>query len=138
MTEKTYEEELYKSFDKEKVLILKNLNSFLRQVPPEAIRVNIIISPNQEGDGSFCIHGGLNGPNLYVLNKQVEDWNTIIVIKNTSLGFDLDFPMLDPFSLDFYANDVIDQVFIKWFDDHWNEIDDSKITVAISIYSDHI
>lgn len=138
MTEKTYKEELYKSFDKEKDLILRNLNSFLQQVPPEAIRVNIIISPNQEGDGSFCIHGGLNGPNLYVLNKQVEYWNTIIVIKNTSFGFDLDFPMLDPFSLDFYANDVIDQVFIKWFDDHWNEIDDSKITVAISIYSDHI
>lgn len=138
MTEKAYKEELNKSIDKEKDLILRNLNSFLQQVPPEAIRVNIIISPSQDGDGSFCIHGGLNGPNLYVLNKQIEDWNTIIVIKNTSLGFDLDFPMLDPFSLDFYANDVIDQVFIKWFDDHWNEIDDSKISVAISIYSDHI
>jgi hypothetical protein len=138
MTEEEYIKELYKAFDKEKTSILSNLNSFLQQIPQEAVRVNIIISPSQDGEGDFCIHGGLNGPNLYVINKKIEKLNTIIEIKHTAKGFDLDFPMVDPFSIDFYVNDIIEKVFAKWFDDNWDEIDDSNVKVAISIYSDHI
>lgn len=138
MTEDEYTKKLLESFDREKNSILSNINSFLQKIPEKAVRVNIIISSSQDGEGDFCIHGGLNGPDLYVLNKKVEDWTNILDIKHGVNGFEPDFPMVDPFSIDFYVNDVIEKVFIKWFDDNWDKIDDSQVNVAISIYSDHI
>lgn len=138
MTEEDYKKKLIEALDREKVSIILNLNSFLQKIPSEAVRVNIIISPSQDGEGDFCIHGGLNGPDLYVLNKEAEDWTNILDIKHGTNGFEPDFPMVDPFSVDFYVNDIIEKVFAKWLDDHWSEIDDSKVSVGISIYSDHI
>lgn len=72
MSEEDYKIELNKALYREKSSILSNINSFLQKIPLEAVRINIIISPNQDGEGDFCIHGGLNGPDLYVLNKKVE------------------------------------------------------------------
>ena len=138
MTEENYKVELIKSLDRESKSILANINSFLQKIPSEAIRVNIIISPSQDGEGGFCIHGGLNGPNLYGLNKRVENWTNILDIKDGINGFEPDFPMVDPFSVNFYVNDIIEKVFAKWLNNHWDEIDDSKVGVGISIYSDHI
>tara|TARA_R110002050_G_scaffold219229_1_gene355170 strand:+ start:1035 stop:1451 length:417 start_codon:yes stop_codon:yes gene_type:complete len=138
MTKENYIKELTKAFNCEKNSILSNLNSFLQKIPPEAVRVNIIISPSQDGEGDFCIHGGLNGPDLYVLNKKVEDWTNILEIKHGTDGFKPDFPMVDPFSIDYYVNDLIEKEFVKWYDSNYNEIDDSKVNVGISIYSDHI
>ncbi len=138
MTKENYIKELTKAFEKEKTTILSNLNFFLQKIPSEAVRVNIIIAPSQDGDGEFSIHGGLTGPNLYGLNKKIEDWTNILEIKNGPNGFEPDFPMVDPFSIDYYVNDIIEQVFAKWFDSNFNEIDVSKVNVAITIYSDHI
>lgn len=78
------------ALNREKHSILSIINSFLQKIPLEAVRVNINISPSQDGEGDFCIHGGLNGPNLYVLNKTVHDWTnipfaaaSIITLKNS-------------------------------------------------------
>lgn len=138
MTKENYIKELIKSLNREKSSIISNLNSFFNKIPPEAVRVNIIISPSQDGEGDFCIYGDLNGPDLYVLNKKVENWTNILEIKNGENGFEPDFPMVDPFSIDYYVNDLIEKEFIKWYDLNYSEIDDSKINVGISIYSDHI
>lgn len=100
------------------------------------MRINIIISTSQDGEGDFCIHGGLNGPNLYGLNKKVEDWTRILEITHGMNGFEPDFTMLDPFSIDFYANDVIGEVCTEWIINHWGQIDESKTNVAISVYSE--
>ncbi len=138
MTEEDYKNKLIEALDREKDAMLSNLNSFLQNIPPEAVRVNIIIASSQDGEGDFCIHGGLNGPNLYGLNKKVEDWTSILDIKHGVNGFEPDFPMVDSFSIDFYVNDIVEKVFVQWFDDNYSEIDDSKVNVGISIYSDHI
>lgn len=138
MTEEDYKNELREALDREKASILSNLSSFLQKIPPEAVRVNIIISPSQDGEGDFCVHGGLHGSNLYELNKKVEDWTNILDIKHGLNGFEPDFPMVDPFSVDYYVNDIIEKVFAKWLDSYWSEIDSSKVKVGISIYSDHI
>lgn len=138
MNEEEYKNKLIKALDREKISILSNLNSFLQKIPSEAVRVNIIISPSQDGEGDFCIHGGLNGPDLYVLNKKVEEWTNILDIKHGIHGFEPNFPMVDPFSVDFYANDIIEKVCTKWIHDHWSEIDDSKDKVAIAVYGDSI
>ena len=57
---------------------------------------------------------------------------------NGTNGFEPDFPMVDPFSVAFYINDIIEKTCFSWINSHWEEIDDSKIDVGISIYSDHI
>lgn len=138
MTEEEYKNKLIEALDREKNSILSNINSFLQKIPAEAVRINIIISPSQDGEGDFCIHGGLNGPNLYSLNKKIEDWTSILEIKHSTKGLEPNFPMVDPFSTDYYVNDIIEKVCIKWIDDRWDEIDDSKVNVAISMYSNHI
>ena len=46
--------------------------------------------------------------------------------------------MVDPNSIDYYVNDLIEKEFVKWFNSNYSEIDDSKINIGISIYSDHI
>ena len=138
MTEENYRKELIDSLNREKNSIISNINAFLQKIPTEAVRVNIIISPRQDGEGQFDIHGGLNGPDLYVLNKKVEDWTSILDITHRINGFEPNFPMVDPFSIEYYVNDIIDEVCSKWINDNWNEIDDSKVNVGISIYSDHV
>lgn len=138
MTIENYTKELIEALNREKDSILSNINSFLQKIPTEAVRVNIIISPSQDGEGDFCIHCGLNGPNLYVLNKTVEDWTNILDIKHGINGFEPNFPMVDPFSVEFNTNDIIEKTCIEWINSHWEEIDDTKVDVAISMYSDHI
>jgi hypothetical protein len=138
MTEENYKKELIEALNKEKTSILTNLNAFLQKIPFEAVRINIIISFSQDGEVDFCIHGGLDGPNMYHLNTKVEDWTNILDIKHGTNGFEPDFPMVDPFSIEFEINEVVVASFIEWFDDNWSEIDNSKVNVGIVIYSDHI
>lgn len=138
MTEENYKTELINSLNREKSSIISNINSFLQKIPIEAVRVNIIISPGQDGEGQFDIHGGLNGPDLYVLNKKVQDWTNILDIRHGINGLEPDFPIVDSFSVEYYVNDIIEEVCTKWINDNWNQIDSSKVNVGISIYSDHI
>ena len=138
MTKENYIKQLIEALDRDKNSIILNINSFLQKIPKEAVRINIIISPNQDGEGDFCIHGGLNGPDLYHLNKKVEDWTKILEIKHGIEGLIPDYPMVDPNSIDYYVNDLIEKEFVKWFNSNYSEIDDSKINIGISIYSDHI
>ncbi len=138
MTEEEYRFQLIKALNREKSSILSNINSFLQKIPSEAVRVNIIIAPNQDGKGGFCIHGGLNGPNLYHLNQNVFDWTRILEIKQGIDGFEPDVPMLNPLTTDFNVNDILEKICFEWIDHHWNEIDDAHVKVAITIYSDYI
>ena len=138
MTEENYRIELLKVLNQEKNSIISRINSFLQKIPQEAVRVNIIIFPGQDGEGEFTIHGGLNGPNLYTLNKKVEDWTQIFDVKCGPNGYEPKIPIVDPHSIDYYVNDIIKEICTKWINDNWNLLDTSKVKVAISIYSDHI
>lgn len=138
MTEENYRKELINALNREKESIISNINSFLQKIPTEAVRINIIISPGQDGEGEFSIYGGLNGPDLYVLNKKIEEWTWIIEVKHGPNGYEPNVPMVDPFSIEYDVNDIIEEIIIKWINDYWDEIDDSKVEVGISIYSDHL
>ena len=124
--------------DEHSKTITSNINYFLNRIPEEAVRVNLIISRRMGTLIDFCIHGGLNGPNLYHFNKRVMDWTHIFDFRAELIFGELyEFNIHDSMTESDIIR-IIEETVSNWIDDNKSQIDTSTVKVAISIYCDNI
>jgi hypothetical protein len=69
-----------------------------------------MIFPDQDGEGTFGVRVSLTGPDLYVLNKAIEEFADIIDVKHTPTGLEPNVPLMDPFDSNFEVNDALSDV----------------------------
>ncbi len=136
MEENEYKIELRKVLDENSANAIKRLNSTLKIIPEKSKSIELMIFPDQDGEGTFGVRISLTGPDLYVLNKAIEDYANIIDVKHTSNGLEPNVPMMDPFDSNFEVNDALSDIVGEWLKSIWNQAEARNINLPVTIVAD--
>ena len=116
--------------------VIAKWKKVMSMLPDEAKAVEITISPTQDGDGIFDIFVSLDGPDLYVLNKKIEDHFKLFSPVHTLNGVEPHIPEVDPFDVDFEVNDTVVDTVLPWLEGLWAEVRPSALSVPVGIYGE--
>lgn len=100
---------------------LDQLRAIAQALPPQTRALQIGVHPNAEPDGAFTVIVHLDGPDLFALNRSVQQWRTLFEVLTVPSGFAPAVPMFDPFDQPFPVNDVIVDTVIIWLRALWSE-----------------
>ena len=136
MEESKYKIELRKVLDENSSSALVNLNATLQSLPDKTKSVEIMIFPDQDGEGTFGVRISLSGPDLYVLNKTIENSADLINVIHTPDGLKPNVPLMDPFDSSFEVNDTLSDFVGDWLTSIWNQVDTENFSLPVTIVAD--
>lgn len=136
MNQERFTQELEDVLSKHDEFAIQRISKVLSILPIETKSVSIMVSPNQDGDGCFSVFLSLDGHDLYVLNKQIQDYFEIFSPKYSNSGLNPYIPIVDPFNVDFDVNDIVADIVVKWLILLWKNIKSDNINVPVFIYID--
>ena len=119
MTSDQFQKELLFELNKHESLTIRKIEKLLEHIPEKAKVLEFSISPSEDGDGIFGIYANVDGPDLYVLNKTMQDYAAIFNIKHTPEGIIPYVPTVDPFDEEFDVNDSVVECVSKWIKTIW-------------------
>jgi hypothetical protein len=73
----------------------------LALVPANARQVTLDIFVDQDGEGLLNVRVGLDGPDLFVLNRAIESRAQLFSTRMTPAGLVPNLPLMDPFNEEF-------------------------------------
>lgn len=136
MEESEYKIELRKVLDENSSSALVNLNNTLQSLPEKTKSVELMIFPDQDGEGTFGVRVSLSGPDLYVLNKAIEDSADLINVIRSPEGLKPNVPLIDPFDSSFEVNIVLYEVVGDWLKTLWKKANNENINFPVTIIAD--
>jgi len=136
MEENEYKIELRKVLDENSSSALINLNTIMQSLPEKTKSIELMIFPDQDGEGTFGVRVSLSGPDLFVLNKAIEDSADIISIIHTPEGLKPNVPLMDPFDSSFEVNNVLSDVVGDWLKSVWDKANNEKLNLPVTIVAD--
>lgn len=136
MEEKEYSIALRNVLDENSTIVLKKLNTVLKSIPEKTKSIEIVVFPDQDGEGTFDIRLTLTGPDLYVLNKAIQDSADLFDVIHTSEGLKPSVPLMDPFDSSFEVNNVLADVVAEWIQSIWNQSDKDHIEIPVYIVAE--
>lgn len=114
---------------------VSRLEAVMRQIPSQARELTIDIHVDQDGEGFLGVRVSLDGPDLYVLNKHIEENAQLFETKMTSSGLNPPLPLMEPNEEDFSVQYVLTDIGVEWVSTVWKKIDQSRYDRPASIVS---
>lgn len=111
----------------------EKLNIVLNNIPEKAISINLEIFTSQDREGFFSVGVNLDGPDLYVLNKAIREYVDIFDPKYTENGIEPYIPTVDPFEIEYEANDTVVDCVANWLREIWDNVNKENITIPVYI-----
>ena len=136
MEENEYKIELRKVLDENSSNAIKNLNATLKSLPEKTKSIEMVIFPDQDGEGTFGVQVSLTGPDLYVLNKAISSTASLIDVIHTSEGLKPNVPLMGSFDSSFEVNDALVDVVGDWLKSIWSQSDNESIKLPVTIIAD--
>jgi len=110
----------------------RRIGEILARIPAKARSLDLEVFPSQDGDGFFGVRASFDGPDLYVLNKPIDQFADIIEPKYTEAGVVPAIPLLDTPNAGFAVNDVVVDSVATWLKSVWESLDSSaRIPVRV-------
>lgn len=131
MTEQQYIIELQNALQIQRDSVIHNLNFVLTRIPETTKKISINIFLPQDIDGSFTVRISLQGPDLYVLNKQIDDIANIFDVKRTAEGFVPYVPIIEDVEFDAYK--IICSCAIDWLKSIWIESKHQHVSIPVDL-----
>ncbi len=118
MTKQDYQDALRRVLDAHTETALRKLEGVFAQLPDKAREIQFGIFPDQGGEGTFSVVIGLEGPDLYVLNKAIDEHRCLFDVVHGEDGLCPSVPM---FSREppFCVQDVIADAAAGWIEALW-------------------
>jgi len=137
MEQQEYINQLEKELQNHKDRVILQLRRIIGMIPEKANELTLDIHPGQENDGYFEIQASLEGPDLFTLNKQIEDVASIFDVKYGANGFEPPIPMVDSDSVDWDVYLVSCKTSMEWLKKIWDEnFQDIKLPTSIVVADD--
>ena len=136
MKETEYKLELRRVLDENSKMTLANLNATLRAIPKAAESIELMIFPDQDGEGTFSVNVSLTGPDLYVLNNSIKETAELISVIHTPNGLQPNVPLMDPFDSEFEVNDALCDTVGEWLETIWINSDKHLTNLEVTIVAD--
>lgn len=105
------------------------------RLPEKAREIQFGIFPDQDGEGTFSVVIGLDGPDLYVLNKAIEGHRHLFDVVHGETGLTPPVPMVarDP---GFCVQDAIADTAADWIEALWERAGRAVSPLPACIYAD--
>jgi len=97
----------------------RRLEAVVERTPSRARALSIEIFTAQDGDGFFGVRAAFDGPDLFVLNKPIDDVAELIEPKYTDGGVVPPIPLVEPRTVTFPVNDVVVDTVAAWLKTVW-------------------
>ncbi|MCE7995699.1 MAG: hypothetical protein HEP71_27215 [Roseivirga sp.] len=136
MEEDDYIIELRRVLDENSAVAVNNLNLTIQSLPEKTHSIVLMISPDQDGEGTFGVRVSISGPDLYVLNKAIKSTADLINIIHTPEGVKPNVPLMDPDDSSFEVNDILSDEVGDWLKSVWDQADNDSINLPVTIESD--
>lgn len=119
MTETEYRAVLHDTLKSHTQAALDLILQIKNNLPEKAKTAEFGIHPNQDEDGLFSVMVHLCGPDLYVLNKSIEQYRELFDVKFTGGELQPNVPVFDSGDVSFSINDLIVEIGIDWVKTLW-------------------
>lgn len=136
MNQEKFKKELAQTLSKHNENAIQRINKVLSILPDKTKSISIMVSPNQDGDGNFSVFISLDGPGLYVLNNQIQDYFEIFSPRYDDSELNPNIPIVDPFDVDFEVNDTVADVVVEWLSLLWENVKSENVVVPVYICVD--
>ncbi len=135
MTESEYTTEVRSILDQHSDDARSQLTKLLGLVPDTASAIELTIFIDQDGEGFLTVRIALDGPDLYVINKAIEDCALLFDTKMVDGELVPPMPLMDPFDEDFSVHDALTDCAADWLITVWNGVDRHAIGIPVRIIS---
>ncbi|MCU7811451.1 MAG: hypothetical protein KZQ77_09455 [Candidatus Thiodiazotropha sp. (ex Notomyrtea botanica)] len=133
MDEQTFELQLNAELVKHSDNAKNAMQRIIDSLPEKARQLNLEIFGAQDGDGLFSIRANLDGPDLYVLNKTIDHVADIFDPKYVNGEITPYIPTVDPFDIEYEANDVVVDCAAKWLSQLWEQLVIAQVHIPVFI-----
>lgn len=133
MDEQTLKVQLDAELEKHSDKAIHAMQGVIDALPEKARQLNFEIFAAQDGDGFFSIRANLDGPDLYVINKSIEPVADIFDPKYVNGEITPYIPTVDPFDVEYDANDVVVDCAANWLSKLWEKVAADKVQIPVFI-----
>lgn len=81
--------------------------------------MQVIVHLPQDADGTFSVMAHLDGPDLFVLNKAIDNFRSLFDVRILEGAVSADVPLFDPHDQPFSVNDAIVDIVMVWLREVW-------------------
>lgn len=134
MTKHDYQDALRRALDAHTAAALHTLAGMFARLPGKAREIQFGIFPDQGGEGTFSVVIGLEGPDLYVLNKAIEGYRNLFDVVHGEAGLE---PPLPLFSTEpaFCVQDAIADAAAGWVETLWDQAGRAVSPLPAMVYA---
>ena len=133
MEKDEYISEVLKVLDSHSAEIKRKFEDALDSLPPKTVAVDVNVFSDQDGEGFLNIRVSLDGPDLYVLNREIKKKASLFDTVMGSDGFEPPLPVLDPFDVEFESADTLVDTATRWLQKELSQTNLSKVNLPITI-----
>ncbi len=135
MNQQDYQAALRRVLDAHTDRALRTLQGLFPRLPEKAREIQFGIFPDQDGEGTFSIVIGLDGPDLYVLNKAIEGHRHLFDVVHKASGVSPKVPLFarEP---GFCVQDAIPDTAADWLEALWEQGGRAVSPLPACIYAD--
>ena len=137
MDEDAYRDELLSILRRHSEHAGATLRSLAAALPEKARSMHIVVHVGQEADGLFDVMAHLDGPDLFVLNRAIQDYRRLFETRYVeSGGVHPPVPTFDPFEQPFEVNDIIVDVATDWLRGLWSDLRDTRFDLPVTVFGE--
>ncbi|QTN32517.1 hypothetical protein HZ994_09310 [Akkermansiaceae bacterium] len=135
MTESEYTDEVRSILDGHTDQARSQLTKLPGLLPNAARAIELTIFVDQDGEGFLTVRATLDGSDLYVINKAIEDCALLFDTKMVDGQMVPPMPLMDPFDEDFSVHDALTDCAADWLTTVWDGVDVQAIIIPVTIVS---
>lgn len=135
MTESEYKSEVRSILDQHTDEARSQLAKLPGLLPKTSRAIELKIFIDQDGEGFLTVRIALDGPDLYVINKAIEDCALLFDTKMVGGELVPPLPLMNPFDEDFSVHDALTDCAADWLITVWNGVDRNTLRIPIRIIS---
>jgi hypothetical protein len=133
MTREEYIREVQAVLNQHSQQATSRLAATLAALPPKTRKVDIEIFVDEDGEGFLTVRVGLDGPDLYVLNKAIAPHADLFRTRMTRDGFDPPLPVMDPGGETFSVHDTLADCASAWITSVWKQANQEPLSLPVTI-----
>ena len=104
-------------------------------LPDTTRSIELTIFVDQDGEGFLTVRVALDGPDLNVINKAIDDCALLFDTKMVNGELVPPMPLMDPFDEDFSVHHALTDCAAGWLTTVWAGIDHSRFSIPVRIVS---
>lgn len=136
MTQSDYETELLRILRDHGAAAGATLTALIAALPPKAREIHFVVFPDQDGEGTFSVVASLEGPDLFVLNKAIENHRYLFDVRHTEDGIEPQVPLFASDEAGFNVQDVIVDTAMEWVAELWETSGQGRSPLPALVYGE--